>query len=66
MVYILIRRSQRYLRDLIQDAIRGHNADYVEVRLEEAVSSQISYAGRELEDIGASSSRGRLRPWTTS
>ena len=46
------------MRDLIQDAIRGHNADYVEVRLEEGVSSHITYAGRELEDIGGSSSRG--------
>ena len=46
------------MRDLIQNAIRGHNADYIEVRLEEAVSNHISYAGRELEDIGASSSRG--------
>ena len=46
------------MRDLIQDALRGHNADYVEARLEEAVSSHISYAGRDLEDIGASSSRG--------
>ena len=36
----------------------GHNADYIEVRLEEAVSNHISYAGRDLEDIGASSSRG--------
>ena len=46
------------MRDLIQNAIRGHNADYIEVRLEEAVSNHISYAGRDLEDIGASSSRG--------
>ena len=50
------------MRDLIQDALRGHNADYVEVRLEEGVSSHITYAGRELEDIGASSSQGRQRP----
>ena len=33
------------MRDLIQNAIRGHNADYIEVRLEEAVSNHISYAG---------------------
>ena len=46
------------MRDLIQNAIRGHNADYIEVRLEEAVSNHISYAGRDLEDIGASNSRG--------
>ena len=46
------------MRDLIQNAIRGHNADYIEVRLEESVSNHISYAGRDLEDIGASSSRG--------
>ena len=46
------------MRDLIQEAIRGHNADYVEVRLEEGVSSHIAYAGRELEDIGGSNSRG--------
>ena len=46
------------MRDLIQSAIRGHNADYVEVRLEEERSTHIRYAGGELEDIGSSTFLG--------
>ncbi len=33
-------------------ALKGHNADYIEVHLEESQSSHITYRGRELESIG--------------
>jgi len=46
------------MRDEIEQALRGHNADYVELRLEENESTRISYRGRELEDIGRGSNRG--------
>ncbi|MFA5367869.1 MAG: TldD/PmbA family protein, partial [Dehalococcoidia bacterium] len=45
-------------RDVITEALKGHDADYIEVRLEERESSRIQYRGRELEDIGRSASLG--------
>ena len=45
-------------RDQIEAALRGHNADYVEVRLDDTSSSRIVYRGRELEEIGRSRSFG--------
>jgi len=42
----------------MQDAIRGHGADYVEIRLEESDSTRIQYRARELEEIGRTSGRG--------
>ncbi len=46
------------MRDEIEDALKGHNADYVEIRIEESESSHIRYRGKELEDIGRSTGRG--------
>jgi TldD protein len=46
------------MRQQISDALQGHQADYVEVRLEEREASRIQYRGRELEDIGRSTSLG--------
>ncbi len=46
------------LRDYVQRAISGHDARYIEVRLEEASASHLSYRGRELEEIGRSSGVG--------
>ena len=46
------------LRDLIQDALKGHDADYLEIRVEEALASHIRYSNMDLEDIGISSSPG--------
>lgn len=44
--------------DQISDALKGHEADYIEVRLEESEASRIQYRGRELEDISKSKSLG--------
>ena len=46
------------MRDEMQAAIRGHDADYVELRVEDLDETRISYRGRDLEDIGRSTSGG--------
>ncbi|MBI3978388.1 MAG: TldD/PmbA family protein [Chloroflexi bacterium] len=42
------------LRDQIVDALRGHDADYVEIRVEEGRATRIAYRGRDLDDFGIS------------
>ena len=44
------------LRDQISEALKGHGADYVEVRIEEGESTRLLYRGRELEDVGMTTS----------
>ncbi len=39
-------------RDEIERALRSHDADYVEVRLDDTATNRIVYRGRELEEIG--------------
>ena len=46
------------MRDQIASALKGQDADYIEVRIEEREASRIQYRGRELEDIGRSTSLG--------
>ena len=46
------------LRDQISQALKGHGADYVEVRIEEGESTRLLYRGRELEDVGMTTSLG--------
>ena len=46
------------IRQQVEQALKGHDADYIEVRVEERESSRIQYRGRELEDVGRSTSRG--------
>ena len=46
------------MRDLVESALKGHDADYIEVRIEETQSSHIRYRGKELEDIGRASGKG--------
>jgi len=45
-------------RDQIAEALKGHDAEYIEVRLEESEASSIQYRGRELEDFNQSTSLG--------
>ena len=42
----------------LTEALKGHNADYIEARLEESQSSYITYRGRELESIGRATATG--------
>ncbi|MBI2166095.1 MAG: TldD/PmbA family protein [Chloroflexi bacterium] len=46
------------MRDILEEAIKGHNTDYVEVRVEETRSTHVAYRGRELEEIGEASDLG--------
>ncbi len=46
------------MRDEMTQALSGHDADYVELRLENLEASHIAMRGREIDDIGGSSSRG--------
>jgi predicted Zn-dependent protease len=45
-------------RPEIEAALRGHEADYLEVRLDDTATNRIVYRGRELEEIGRSRSFG--------
>ncbi|MEK9659052.1 MAG: TldD/PmbA family protein [Chloroflexota bacterium] len=46
------------IRERIQSALKGVEAQYIEVHVEEASSSHLRYRGRELEEVGRSSSLG--------
>ena len=46
------------IRDRVEDALRGHDARYVEIRLEETDTTRVRYRGRELEEVGRSTSIG--------
>lgn len=50
------------LHDQITDALKGHNADYIEIRVDESQSTRLAYRGKRLEEIGrAASSGGNIR-----
>lgn len=46
------------MRDKMSEALKGHDADYIEIRVEEGETTRIQYRGKELEDIGRTSSLG--------
>ena len=46
------------IRDRISDALKGHDARYIEIRVEEGESSHVRYRGKELDEIGRTSSVG--------
>lgn len=46
------------MRDMLTDALRGHNADYIEIRIEESQMTRIVYRGKRLEEMGRTSSVG--------
>ncbi len=46
------------MRDALTNALKGHNADYIEIRLEESHITRIVYRGKRLEEIGKTSSVG--------
>ena len=50
-------RNETY-RDQIIEALKGHEAEYVEIRLEESKATRIQYRGKALEDISQSTSFG--------
>ena len=46
------------MHDQIANALKGHNADYIEIRLEESKAARIIYRGERLEEVGKTSSIG--------
>ncbi|MSQ14409.1 MAG: TldD/PmbA family protein [Dehalococcoidia bacterium] len=46
------------MRDEMEKALKGHDADYIEMRIEESQATRISYRGKELEDIGRTAATG--------
>ena len=46
------------MRDEIVNSLQGHKADYVEIRLDEAQVTRITYRGERLEEVGRTSSLG--------
>jgi TldD protein len=46
------------MRDRITKALKGHKANYIEIRLEENHGTHIRYRGKELEETGKSSDFG--------
>ena len=46
------------MRNLLTNALKGHNADYIEIRLGESQVSRVVYRGQRLEEIGRTSSLG--------
>ncbi|HET7772097.1 MAG TPA: TldD/PmbA family protein [Chloroflexota bacterium] len=45
-------------KDQIEAALKGHNADFVEIRIEETAATTISYRGKELEEVGRTANLG--------
>ncbi|NQW20007.1 MAG: TldD/PmbA family protein [Chloroflexi bacterium] len=45
-------------RDLIENALNGHGADYCEIRIEETDNSRLSYRGKSLDTIAQTSGLG--------
>jgi len=46
------------MRDKLANILKGHNADYIEIRFEEGQSTRLIYRGPRLEEIGRTSSIG--------
>jgi TldD protein len=46
------------VRDQIQEALKGQNADYVELRVEEATGASITYRSQEIDNISNNRSFG--------
>ena len=50
------------MRNQFADAMRGQDADYIEIHAEESQSTNIAYRGERLEEVGrARSSGGSVR-----
>lgn len=46
------------MRERIEDALKQHTADYVEIRIEETRSTGITYRGKDLEEVGTTTLLG--------
>ena len=46
------------MQDIIEKALKSHNADYLELRIEETERSTLRYRGRDLEEISQTTGLG--------
>lgn len=46
------------MHDEVSQALKGHRAEYVEIRIEEGRSTRFQYRGRDLEDVGRTTGLG--------
>lgn len=46
------------MQDIIENALKNHNADYLELRIEETERSTLRYRGRDLEEISQTTGLG--------
>lgn len=46
------------MRSQIENALKGHDADYIEIRIEESEGTRIQYRDQHIEDIGRTTSCG--------
>lgn len=46
------------MRQEMEEALRGNNADYLDLRIEKRNTSHVVYRGKEMEDIGRAGSQG--------
>ena len=46
------------MRDLVEQALKGHDAEYVEIRLDNSEATRLQYRGRQLEEVNRSKSKG--------
>ena len=60
--FIRVKSYNGGVRDLIADALKGQDADYVEIHFEESQATSIVYRGERLEEISrARNSGGNIR-----
>ncbi len=46
------------MKDRLFSALRGHRADYIEIRLDDSRSSRLAYRGARLEEVGRTAGTG--------
>lgn len=46
------------MRDRLSEALKGHNADYIEIRLEQSEATVLVYRGKRLEEVGRTANSG--------
>ena len=48
------------MRNLMESALKGHDADYVEIRIEDHERTRISLRGRQVDELSTSHSVGAV------
>ena len=48
------------MQDRLAEALKAHNVDYADIRIEDKTSSQVAFRGQELDQIGSSRTVGGI------